>query len=1378
MEISEKRYLGIDIGSISIAAAAIDRHRNVLDTKYVRHQGAPDRLLQGLIREMAADRPFAIRFTGTGGEHAAGIFGASCVNEIIAAAAGFVAFGPPFESIIEMGGQGSKYYLINEGRLTDFSTSGLCAAGTGSFLDQQAARLNVKIEKEFGELALRSENPPHIAGRCSVFAKSDMIHHQQIGTPDYDILAGLCHAVARNYKSTILGKRTLRKPVAFIGGVALNAGVVKAFRCELGLEADELVVPDYPLYYTAFGAALKALEEESAENRSFTLDFNAGQTKSWKGEPPLRFDRPSTKHYAVTSAGGGITSDKGYLGIDIGSLSTNIVVIDSEGNVMARRYLMTEGRPIKTVQRGLKEIAGELDGKVKIAGVGTTGSGRYLIGEIVGADIVRNEITAQATAAVFFEPEVDTVFEIGGQDSKYISIENGVVVDFEMNKACAAGTGSFLQEQAERLNISIENDFGNLALQSSNPVGCGERCTVFIESDIISRQQQGAPREDLVAGLAYSIVRNYLNKVVGRRRIGDRILFQGGVAWNKGVVAAFENVTGREIIVPPHHDVTGAIGAALLAVENVKGQTRFKGFGVADINFVQESFVCDDCANVCTIRRITGDGDRELYYGSRCEKYDAQKSGKAGKSSANQVEWRNNRLFSYGRKPGTRGRIGLPRLLSNWTLWPFWSTFFNELGFRIVPSSKTNQTIIRRGAEVVGSETCFPVKVAHGHILNLLEKKVDHIFLPSIINMSRHAEEQSESYICPYVQSIPYLAAAVLAEKEEYKKVISPTIYFGHGRKLLRKQVIDAADSLNCRGEAVYKALEKAELAQAEFADSLIEQGKKIIAEDSRIKLVLVGRPYNTCDPGLNLDLARKITDLDAVCLPLDMVPVENAPVDETYWHFGKIIIRLGRFIAARDDVYAVYITNFGCGPDSFISHEFNETMGGKPYLQLELDEHSADAGLITRIEAFLDSVRGRKKTRRTRIDAPGRITTRFNRKVYIPRMSDQAILFEAALKRCGVDAEALPESDEETLQLGRRYTSGKECFPAVVTTGDLVKLVQSSGFDPDKSAFFMPSAGGPCRFGQYHRLHRRLLANLGYPDVPIYSPHSANSYNDFPGAKEGFRKIAWRGFVFGDYLFKIYLSARARCKDKSLAEKIFNEGFRLGCQDIIYGANHLDEILREYSIRLGRVDDGIRPKVKIGVVGEIYIRNNRFSNNNLIEKLERFGAEVYIASFIEWIDYTTFMYKFHSSLKGKHVDYVKACLKDYFQSREKNKIGGVVDHMLDGNKEKPVKHAVERARKYLSTSIGGEAVLSIGKAIEFVEGGCGGIVNCMPFTCMPGNITQAISSRVSADLGNVPWLNIAYEGPGDPTEDLKIEAFVSQAAEWINRPRKQVIRS
>lgn len=1378
------KYIGIDIGSISICAVVINENKEILLTRYIRHQGAPEFNLKKLLVEISSEKDWlfedinAIAFTGTGGKRPAELLCVSYVNEIIATATGLVEYLPETKSAIEMGGQGSKYYRIKDKLLIDFSTSGLCAAGTGSFLDHQAARLKVAIENEFGKLALKSANPPHIAGRCSVFAKSDMIHHQQIGTSDYDIIAGLCYAVARNYKSTILRKKTLVKPVVFIGGVSLNAGVVKAIKDELGLSNEELIIPEYNLYFGALGAAIKGREKATRKNKiSINIDALDRKKAISKGGEPLVYGNTELKHYDITNNPPVITSDTGYLGVDVGSLSTNLVVIDSEGRVMARRYLMTEGRPIKTVQRGLIEIARELNGRVRIAGVGTTGSGRYLTGDILGADVVRNEITAQAKAAVFLDPEVDTIFEIGGQDSKFISLDNGIVVDFEMNKACAAGTGSFLQEQAERLEISIEEQFGNMALRAKCPIGCGERCTVFIESDIISHQQQGAPREDIVAGLAYSIVKNYLNKVVGRKRIGNKIFFQGGVAWNKGVVAAFEHVTGKNITVPPHHDITGAIGVAFLAKENDHTQTSFKGFGVADVEFVQESFVCTDCPNVCTIRKITGDGNKELYYGSRCGKYDTKGKDKFSRSSSdNPVAWRNRLMFSYGIKKmdNPKGRIGIPRLLSNWTLWPLWVTFFSELGFKVISSAPTNNTIIREGFQSVESETCFPIKVAHGHILNLLSRNVDYIFLPSIINFPVHQSEKAESYTCPYVQSIPYLAKAAIGDRPEYSKVLSPSIYFGYGERLLKNQIVAIGKTLGCSRKQTLMAFKSAQKTYKEFKLKLLEKGKEYLSNSNVKKLILVGRPYNTCDPGLNLDLPKKIANLSALCLPPDMVPVESKPVDDSYWHYGKNILRIAEYVKRHNDIFPVYITNFGCGPDSFIIHDFAHILKGKPFLQLELDEHSADAGLITRCEAFLDSIKSPKlkieKHKKTLAYLKG---NEYKRKIYIPRMSDIAEIFKSALMHYGLEAEVMAESDDKTLELGRKYTSGKECYPAVLTTGDLIKLVNSPGFDPEKSAFFMPAAGGPCRFGQYHRLHRRLLDELGFADVPILSPDSGDSYDNFPGALKGFRKLAWRGFVFGDNLFKLYLMARARVTDTAISEKIFIEGFRAGCDDIADGGAHLRVILNEYGRMLADLDNSHRPKVKIGLVGEIYIRNNRFSNNHLVSKLEKCGAEVCIASFIEWIDYTTYMYKMNSAMRHHYLDYVKATLTDIYQRREEHKIIAPIVGLLDGNSEKPVATVLNYSTPYLSCSIGGEAILTIGKAIDFVQSGCGGIVNCMPFTCMPGNITQGLSTKVSVDLGDVPWLNIAYEGPGDPTENLKIEAFVNQAAQWQNRQKQ-----
>ncbi len=1368
------KYLGIDIGSISISMAGVNNNKDILFTDYIRHLGAPESVLKRYLAKSDLSSYEAIAFTGTGGKKPAELLKSPYINEIIATAAALIQYNPHTKSAIEMGGQGSKYYLIKDGALSDFATSGLCAAGTGSFLDQQAARLMVSIENEFGRLALMSENPPHIAGRCSVFAKSDMIHHQQIGASDFDIIAGLCYAVVRNYKSTILQKRILKRPVAFVGGVALNLGVVKAFKGELGLKDDELIIPENCLHFGALGAAIK-ISGEHTKTKPKTIEISTLDRKITlkRGAEPLKYEVPRLKHYDVTQCPVKVTSKTGYLGVDVGSLSTNLVVIDPDGNVMARRYLMTEGRPIRAVQRGLKEIDNELNGRVQIKGVGTTGSGRYLTGDILGADIVRNEITAQAKAAVFFDLEVDTIFEIGGQDSKYISLDNGTVIDFEMNKACAAGTGSFLQEQAERLDISIEEQFGSMALKSKCPVGCGERCTVFIESDIISHQQQGAPREDLVAGLAYSIVNNYLNKVVGNKRVGNRIFFQGGVAWNKGVVAAFEKVTGKNITVPPHHDVTGAIGAALLAKENGHKKTQFKGFGVANTIFKQESFVCKDCANVCTVRKITGDDKKELFYGSRCEKYDAEKGDEETKAKAkdNPVAWRNRLMFSYGRQKieHPKGTIGLPRMLSHWGLWPFWATFLNKLGYKVISSAPTNNTIIRQGARIVGSETCFPVKIAHGHILNLLTHKVDHIFLPSVINIETHEEEKLDSYLCPYIQSIPYLVKSAMKGQFNKVNLLTPTIYFGYGEALLKRQIVDLGKSLNCSKKQTLKAFEEAEKAQEDFKNRLFIKGKEYLSKLDSRKLVMVGRPYNTCDPGLNLELPKKIAALGALCLPPDMVPVDDIPVKDIYWHFGKSILRIADYVKTHNDIYAVYITNFGCGPDSFITHDFNSILNGKPYLTLELDEHSADAGLITRCEAFLDSISSSKSKTYIEKQAPALIKQDiFRRKLYVPRMSELAEIFSSALIHCGIEAESIPESDDRSIELGRKYTNGKECYPAVLTAGDLIKLVESPGFEHDKSAFFMPSAGGPCRFGQYNRLHRRILDNLGYKNVPVYSPDSEDSYDNFPGAKKGFRKLAWRGFVFGDHLIKLYMAARARTSDTAGVDGIFDEAYKAGCGDVAKeGGINLKDVLIESARKFSSLPQNRHPQVKIGVVGEIYIRNNRFSNNYLVSKLESYGAEVFLASLIEWVSYTTHMYRLTSFIRRQYSDFAKAVLQEFIQSREEHRVIKPICGMLNGNSEKPVGKVLDYATPYLSRSIGGEAILSIGKAIDFVKAGCGGVVNCMPFTCMPGNIVQALSAEVCADLGDVPWLNIAYEGPGDPTEDLKIEAFVGQAVSW-----------
>lgn len=589
-----KYHVGIDIGSLTVKVVALDDADQVQEKIYRPSYGAPlpvaKEALEELFTKISPVDITGFVASGSGGRKLAKILEIDHINELIAQTKAVQRYYPQVRTVIEIGGQDSKLLLLGEEGdqliLQDFSLNTQCAAGTGSFLEQQAQRLGLTIE-EFSHRATQAEKPPHIAGRCAVFAKSDIIHLQQVGTPLNEILAGLCFALARNFRSDIGRGKQFVKPILFQGGVSLNQGMIKAFEKILDLKEGELIIPEHNVLMAALGAVIIDKERRARDSRrehrkgdksqdvvgnyiQRLADAITGQTNHLH-TPHAKLSAPARagKNYRIarTTANGQLNS---YLGIDVGSISTKAVAIDEQGRLIDRVYLRTAGDPLQAVQKclyKLKEMSATMLRNVR--GVGVTGSGRELIGKFVGADLIKNEITAQVHAAVVIDPKVDTIIEIGGQDSKYIRLENGVVVDFTLNKVCAAGTGSFLEEQAARLGIAID-DFSALALDSDEPNPLGERCTVFIESDLIHHQQQGSSKNDLIAGLAYSVAYNYLNRVVGDRSIGEHVFFQGGVAGNNAVVAAFRNLLGREIIVPDHHEVTGAYGIALITKEEMK----------------------------------------------------------------------------------------------------------------------------------------------------------------------------------------------------------------------------------------------------------------------------------------------------------------------------------------------------------------------------------------------------------------------------------------------------------------------------------------------------------------------------------------------------------------------------------------------------------------------------------------------------------------------------------------------------------------------------------------------------------------------------------------------------------------------------------------
>ena len=1391
--------IGLDVGSVSLNTVILDKGGVVSEEHYTRMKGQPVRtvleVLGHVLQRYPRERIGRVAVTGSGGKLVAELLEGQFINEIVAQARAVEHLYPETRTVIDMGGEDSKLILLklDSGRVVieDFSMNTICAAGTGSFLDQQAIRLGLSIEEEFGNLALKSKNPPRIAGRCSVFAKTDMIHLQQEAAPDYDIVAGLCYALARNFKSNIGKGKGFVKPIIFQGGVAANRGMVKAFEDVLELMEGELVIPEHYSSMGAIGAVL-VLRERS---------FKEGEFRGLEPlEKYLRTDRPKHQHLSplrqptnrsVSRFNGGL-SDRAnerinvYLGIDVGSISTNVVAINEEGRVIVRRYLMTAGRPLEAVRSGIKEIGEEVGELVNVVGVGTTGSGRYLIGDFVGADLVKNEITAQATASAAIDGTVDTIFEIGGQDSKFISLDRGAVVDFEMNKVCAAGTGSFLEEQAERLGIKIEEEFGKLALRGKCPLRLGERCTVFMESNLLSHQQSGAEKEDLVAGLAYSIVENYLNRVVGQKRIGSNIFFQGAVALNQAVVAAFEKVLGKQITVPPDNDVTGAIGVALCVREerktkDEKRKTSFKGFEtIVRAKYEQRSFECPDCPNHCEIREVTVEKERSLYYGSRCEKYNIDK--KKSRDDIPDLFAEREKLLLSSYKPSTStpqplAKIGIPRALIFHELYPLWKAFFSELGFEVVFSGRTNKKIVHQGLESVVAETCFPVKVAHGHVLNLLDRgKVDYIFLPTIVNMKQTNPSIEQSFNCPYIQTLPHFIKSAI--DLEGVKIIDSELAFGWGDRIAKAGLRRLGKSLGKSPRQIKRAISAAEKAQAHFYKAVQARGREILnsLDEKRYAVVIVARPYNGCDAGINLNLPKKLRDLGALPIPMDYLPLDSVDLSKNfpdmYWRYGQKILSAAELIRKHKRLQALYITNFGCGPDSFITRFFRERMGPKPYLQIEIDEHSADVGAITRCEAFLDSLNNVEveKIFEERCRRVPLFNKKSRRTVYIPWMGDHAFVLKAAFEFNGVPAEVFPESDAETLEWGRKFTSGKECYPCIITMGDMVKLAKSPGFNPKKVAFFMPTANGPCRFGQYHKLQRMILDELGLEEVPIISPNQAkNLYEDLGMHGKNFARQLWEGVVAVDLLDKMLRERRPYEVRRGETEEVYQRYLKGLCQAIRVGKS-VSQVLKQAGRAFQEIKtEGMGERPRIGIVGEIFVRNHKFSNDYLVRQIEDLGGEAWLPPFTEWLFHVNGVMKLYSLMKRNYFVYLTTLLRDKFQRHLEHRFSSLVSGALLNGKEPDLNEIWGNAEPYLPPWFG-EAALSLGKSVDYAKKGLSGIINVMPFTCLPGTIASAALKRFREDYNNIPCLVMAYDGLEQANVRTRLEAFIYQARQFKHR--------
>lgn len=1090
--------LGMDLGTSTVKIVLM---QNGTVEKYwlAVYHGRPLLCLRQGLSELAIGRDETLAVCVTGDN--AGALLERCpvlseLREIPAIVEGVRRLVPQAGSIIEIGSQGARFITDLQSRAPQFSVNEHCAGGTGSFFEDQMSRVGCKLE-DYSSLVEQAQSVPRLSGRCAVFAKTDIIHRQQEGVSTPDILLGLCYAMIRNYKATIVRRLPICKPVVFCGGVTCNAGVIRAIRDVFGLTEEELIVPEFARYEAALGAALKA-------SGSFTLRqlndlLNRVLTAHHIVGTLPKLELRSGTSLAEPNATKIIPESGCALGIDIGSTSTDLVLVGADGELVDFQYLRTAGDPEGAVRKGLASIRQRF-GDIRFTAVGVTGSGRERIGKRIGADAVRDEITAQAKGAAHWVPEVDTVFEIGGQDSKYISIQNGEVVDFQMNKICAAGTGSFVEEQAARMGIPLA-EFGPLALSSEHPASLGERCTVFIETAIASASAEGISRADIAAGLCHSIVQNYLHKVVGSKPVGQHIVLQGGVDYNPGIVAAFQSAYGDRVQVSPVFSISGAYGAALLAQEAVgDAPSRFVGFD-SPAKDAEDSRSAEIQKNIDFYKQA----DKLLLEGYT------------------------------GKRDPRKKTVGVPFALMIHKFFPMANAFFTSLGFNVVLTDPTSEETIRLAQQTAQGETCYPVKLIYGHMQQLIDQKVDYIFLPTIHTMKHEKSRVKHNYGCVYMQTAAASIAKALDIESKGITLLSPVFDLDFGQEAMASAMLGLSKILGIPKPFCAKALLSGAMAVRRHTAAVEKQGKALLATlrpDDKV-LVLITRNYGVSDPILNMGIPELLLERGYKVITLSHLPGHALDIsdeyDNLYYPFGQHILSGAKLIAHHPNLYAVYLTNHGCGPDTMLSHLFKQEMGDKPYLQIEVDEHFSNVGVITRIEAFLNSLNHRPVEVLPNDFVLEQVDIRpchlpaapeKNLPLWLPPLGEYTAFLTGYFRAQGVDAHALPHLSAHALSLGRAETSAKEYLPFPALLGSILAERKN---DHAHAQFLIPQTQGAEADGQYARVIRAVLDRRKELNAQLVSP----MLETLPEMAQN-RDALFRTLLAGDILYAAPVDQRA----------------------------------------------------------------------------------------------------------------------------------------------------------------------------------------------------------------------------------------------------------
>ena len=1338
-------------------------------------ESALERLLGALLADLEGRALLGV--TGGGKERFRGFTPAWIENDLVSTARAIAAVRPEARGVIEVGGHQSKWIQIGaEGRMESFAINDQCAAGSGAFLEQQAGRLKLDIQA-LSSLAAEAGAAAPIAGRCAVFAKSDMIHLQQKGADMTEIAYGLCMALARNFRATLLRGTELSLPVVLTGGGALNEGLARAFEEAFELRPEQLLRVEAPRYMAALGVAFGAREEARACDPGEILAWasHGVSARSRPGGvlPPLRAGTSQTLPEPVLYCH---EETAAYLGVDVGSVSTDLCLLSPDGEVLDGIYLRTRGAPVTVLKEAMASLRERTGPHLRILGVGSTGSGRHLAGSLLGADVVKNEITCQLLGARHVVPEVDTILEIGGQDSKYVSVRRGRIADFVMNKICAAGTGSFLEEQGVALGVSIFDEFGDRATAAREPASLSSQCTVFMDSEVVAARQRGVPLDDILAGLALSVVKNYLERVVAGRRIGEHVVFQGGVASNKAVVAAFEAELGKPVTVHPHNRVSGAIGAAVAARDAMKargeGETAFRGLDALEEAAV-ETFECRACTNYCQVSRIRV-AEITSYFGDVCEKFSSQEGGARGTGLPDLAREVEQALESYAGGTAWRGTAAVPRASMMYDLFPFWATFLRRLGFRVVLGGASSKRILEEGVRRLTAETCLPMKLVFGHVADLFSRHddLDFVFLPAVQDIADGAD--ASSHLCPFEESAGFMVASFAGGR-----VLAPAVHLAAARDRIVRELRGSFADWDLPEEEVRRAVEDAFRAQADYEASLRRRGSEVLAGEFERAFVLLGKPYNIMDPFENLNLSGHVRKLGYLAIPQQMLPTEPVDLDARGitlpWRYNRANVQALVSTLRDDRLYPILISNFGCGPDAFSMKVLEDAAGDKPALFLEFDEHRAEAGLITRLEAFIDEVsadEGREPEPDATFPAPAQVVgARYRgRRIVLPFFAKHAYAYQGALRYAGLDAIVLPPPDEDTIVAGEAISSGKECHPYVLLAGDLLKHLDLGTVRPG-DVYCFPGTEIPCLMHQYASSIRLELSRRGVTDIEVLNPTGADHAELFGHSA---LMLLGRGLIAVDLMTKLQCQLRPYSDRPDELDERFDRALVL-LSDFM-AVDRLGDALGWLGKELDRfpvTDAGTRPLV--GVAGDIYTRIHDFGNRDLFRRLEALGLEVWPAPFLT--DSVGFGWRREMDWgmeDGNYREVAGSALmtlkKEWEELRTRYQLGRKIERAS----EPGYREIRDLVVPYVDPNSNETLVLNIAKMLDYARRGASGVINAISFHCMLGTVSASLTEKIRRDHDQIPVLTLVYAGKDSAELDTRIEAFAHQVKAHAQRRSAQ----